>query len=373
LVVAKFGCGSVFAIEYKRGLFDLNDRVVYGHNASCNAITVAATPAGPFQSGTSFPAPFPFAHSTANVVETFSSTARGEYSSMRTAPRSRWGMLIDRRRGPSNRRGPMTTTTPGFVPFFGTSAAPRRPELMVLAQGCESGTTNAQLVTAMKSPLDIETPERTRFRAGFYVASRDELLGGIAGAALSTWRARDRYGNYGQRNGFLEPFEIGGILIRLDNLGLTNATNVNATLSTATPGVTIIPSATRNYGTLAAGVGSGTSAPQFRFRMQPSFACGAPINFTLTVTYAGGSSPQAFNFTINTAAPTVIATTLDITAPANGTGFTAATGTQTGRLNRLSPAKFACTRKRTWVGRRNGRVPRQVYVYGPDPDVSRYR
>jgi hypothetical protein len=89
------------------------------------------------------------------------------------------------------------------------------------------------------------------------------------------------------------------------------------------------------YPNIAAAIGSATNATPFRFGLANTFNCGAPISFTLTVTYAGGTVPtQVFNFTVQTDAQVTISSTLDTTAPANGTNYTATTGTQTGRLNR---------------------------------------
>jgi hypothetical protein len=70
------------------------------------------------------------------------------------------------------------------------------------------------------------------------------------------------------------------------------------------------------------------------------------VNFTLTASYTGGPSPATFNFQVPTGPPAItISSTLDAIAPAAGPGFTAVTGTQTGRINRLSPASACGTPK----------------------------
>jgi hypothetical protein len=136
----------------------------------------------------------------------------------------------------------------------------------------------------------------------------------------------------------IDAGEVWNLAVRLDNLGLASATGINATLSTSTPGVTVLPSATRTYPDIAAAVGTGTAIVPHQFRLATDFPCGLAIDFTLTVTYTGGTAPQqVFNFSIYTATPTNVSTTLDITAPPAGLGYTAATGIQTGRLNRFPP------------------------------------
>jgi len=128
------------------------------------------------------------------------------------------------------------------------------------------------------------------------------------------------------------------LFLPLNNLGLTTATAVSATLTTSTPGVfilnTLAPDALA-YPNIAAAIGTAMPATPFRFGLDNSFPCGAPISFTLTVNYTGGTTAtQVFNFTLQTDATVSITSTLDATAPPAGTTYTATTGTQTGRLNR---------------------------------------
>src|ERR1700759_2552714 len=50
---------------------------------------------------------------------------------------------------------------------------------------------------------------------------------------------------------------------------------------------------------MAAGATANNTTP-FRIVLPCSLTCGTTLNFTLTVTYAGGSSPQTFNFSFAT-------------------------------------------------------------------------
>ena len=138
----------------------------------------------------------------------------------------------------------------------------------------------------------------------------------------------------GNGNGWLDPGETGSLFVTLNNIGLSNATAISATLSTSTPGVTIAPSATQNYPDLVPAFGSATNATPFAFNLSTSFPCGGVVSFTLTVNYTGGGGTQVFNFDVNTGRPTAVSTTLDVTAPPADPTYTAITGAQTGRLTR---------------------------------------
>ena len=135
-------------------------------------------------------------------------------------------------------------------------------------------------------------------------------------------------------NGRLDPGETATLSIPLKNTGGLVATNVSATLTTTTPGVTILSPQTLPYSDIPGDGGTGNSAMPFKFKLDGSFVCGSSIDFTLTVNYNGTSAAQTFNFTIATIPPISISTALDTTAPPSNVDYTATTGTQTGRLAR---------------------------------------
>jgi hypothetical protein len=135
-------------------------------------------------------------------------------------------------------------------------------------------------------------------------------------------------------NGRLDPGETATVDVPLRNVGGLDATNVSATLTTTTPGVTILPLTTKQYPDIAKEVGVSSSATPFRIKLESSFVCGTPINFTLTVNYNGTNAANTFNFTIATLNQVNVSTTLDTTAPPSSSLYTATTGTQTGRLSR---------------------------------------
>ena len=75
----------------------------------------------------------------------------------------------------------------------------------------------------------------------------------------------------------------------------------------------------------------GNNVSPFTITLDPAFACGQTIDFTLTVSYTGGPQ-RALSFTVPTGLLS-ITNTLG-SKPTEVPGVTTATGTQTGRINR---------------------------------------
>ncbi len=149
-------------------------------------------------------------------------------------------------------------------------------------------------------------------------------------------------------NSRLDPGETATLSVPLRNIGGLDATSVTATLTTSTPGVTILPPQTVSYPNIPNGGGTGNNTTPFKFKLdRNSFACGSSITFTLTVNYNGTSAAQTFNFTIPSISPFKITTALDSTPPPPAPEYTATTGTQTGRLARANGASSCTTPKAT--------------------------
>jgi hypothetical protein len=92
----------------------------------------------------------------------------------------------------------------------------------------------------------------------------------------------------GNNNGGIDPNECISLNVVLQNTGLIMASNIVATLSTSTAGVTNSqPLST--YPNAAVGV-SRTNTTPFQFSTALAFLCGAPIDFVLTVTHNGGTN-----------------------------------------------------------------------------------
>jgi hypothetical protein len=128
----------------------------------------------------------------------------------------------------------------------------------------------------------------------------------------------------GDGDAFVEPNETWSLTIPLTNTGNHDATGVVGTLTTSTPGITILtgtsayPDLTVTFGARPAAalptkgepppMPTGNNVTPFVFRVGSGVPCGEALQFTLTVTYNGGNnppghSPQSFPFTIQTGGP----------------------------------------------------------------------
>jgi hypothetical protein len=118
----------------------------------------------------------------------------------------------------------------------------------------------------------------------------------LSGTAKAIFRSATISGGNG--NGVIDPNECNDLAVEIKNDGCLTASNVTATLSTSTPGVTITqpisayPNIPEN--------GTATNSAPFSVSTSPSFVCGTAIDFTMTVTFTGGSS--TFNFSLPTCA-----------------------------------------------------------------------
>ena len=346
--------------------------VIYGHNGGVNTISVAATPAGPAQQNLAA-GPFPNAHSATNSVEQFSSDGprRIFYNADSTAitpgnVSSTGGQLLQK--PDITAADGTTTTTPGFIPFFGTSAAaPHAGALMALLKQASPASTRTQLYNAMiNSAIDIEAPGVDRDSgAGIFMPLLAMNSLGVSGPAFLETGTITTTEFRGNGNGRPEPGEVIDLNLPLKNLGLANATAISAALTTSTAGVSVLnglaPVAV-TYPNIPAAVGSAVPAIPFRFGLDnTTFVCGSTISFTLTVNYAGGASPsQVFNFSVITS-PT-ITTTLDTTPPPAGGGYASTTGTQTGRLVRNGTAS-SCAVPKVSPGQNDATVGRRYDAY----------
>ena len=106
---------------------------------------------------------------------------------------------------------------------------------------------------------------------------------------------------------YLEPGESGRVTIALVNNGAIAATNLSATLTTSTPGVTVVTSQAVAYPDLAPGASASGSIP-FQFTVASSVPCGAALNFTVTASYAEAGSPAVRNFAVPTGEPPTTST-----------------------------------------------------------------
>ncbi len=317
----------------------------HGHNAPPGpyAFGVAATPAAAAIGAPPNPTgPFPSPFSGSNTLELFSSDGPRHFfynaDSTQITPGnvSSTGGEVQQKPDFTAADGVLCGAQ-GFSPFFGTSAAaPHAGAIAALVKSAAPGATQVQLKSfLLTGVIDIEGAGVDRDSgAGILDAlSAVQATGTAAQASFILGTVALAEGN-GNGNGSVEPGECATLVVPLINANSSvGATAISATLTTSTPGVTI-DTGTSAYPNISGGGTASNTAP-FGFHLATSASCPIFIDFTLTVTFAGGSSPQALSFNLRAGRPAVvISETLDGSGPVAPAGFTAATGTQTARISR---------------------------------------
>lgn len=121
----------------------------------------------------------------------------------------------------------------------------------------------------------------------------------LSGTARIVLQSNTILASGGNGNGIIEANECNNLNVSVLNDGCLLGSGISGTLSTTTPGVTITQP-NSPYPNTAEGAVSTNSIP-FQVSTSAGFACGTPINLTLTVTYSGGGM-GTFNFTVDTCA-----------------------------------------------------------------------
>lgn len=198
----------------------------------------------------------------------------------------------------------VATAAPGFNPFFGTSAAaPHAAAIAGLVMQAFPAFTPADIRTALEdSALDIEAPGVDRDSgAGIVMAYETLDDNGATPQAFLDDLAPVPTEIAGDGDAFIEPNEDWSLVLPLMNVGASAATAISATLSSSTPGVSVLHAASA-YPDIAA-AGSGDNSAPYLFHVGTSAVCGGVIDFSLTVTYSGGASPQTFLYSLRTGQP----------------------------------------------------------------------
>jgi len=97
----------------------------------------------------------------------------------------------------------------------------------------------------------------------------------------------------GNGNAVIDRNECNNLNVSIKNDACLLGSNISAVLSTSTPGVTITQSNSAYPNTPVNG--TSTNVAPFLVKTSPSFGCGTTINFTLMVTFAGGTSTIPFS------------------------------------------------------------------------------
>ena len=319
LLVDKFAAGTtssvpMFNLIVFRGELDgtlATSGATRGHSSAAAAFSVAATPAASSFDGISANGPYPGLFTAANESEDFTSDGPRRLlldaagAEITPGNRTSTGGVVRQKPDITAADG-VSTAAPGFLPFYGTSAAaPHAAAIAALIKSAVPAITPAQVRTALiSSAIDIEIAGTDRDTGAGIVMAHAALQAAGAPAApyLSAGTAVPTQ-NVGDGDAFVENNEVWNLSVPLTNTGGGTATAISATLSTTTPGVTILTPVS-TYPDLAASASAGNTTP-YVFYVSPSVPCGTVISFTLTVTFTGNASvsPQSFNFTIKTGEP----------------------------------------------------------------------
>jgi len=107
-------------------------------------------------------------------------------------------------------------------------------------------------------------------------------------------------GGSGDNNGIIEPGETITTDITVSNDGTLNLTNVNGTLSTATPGITIMTGSAA-FPDINMGQSANCNAPHYVYWVNPTtVACGTNSNFNLAMSYTQGNNSTSFTHVVGT-------------------------------------------------------------------------
>jgi subtilisin-like proprotein convertase family protein len=196
------------------------------------------------------------------------------------------------------------TSSAGFIPFFGTSAAaPHAAAIAALLKSAVPNITPGQARQALQSSaLDIRALGVDRDSGSGIVMAFNALEAAGANPSPAPLLKLARFEVKGSDGtAFVDPGEGGTLNVQLVNVGAAAATNVKATLTSATPGVTVTGAAS-DYPRIAA-PGNATNSTPFAFTLAPGVPCGEAINLKLSVTAAELPAPATFDLTVQSGRP----------------------------------------------------------------------
>lgn len=315
LVVAQFAPGTtssvpMFNLIVFRGELDdalTTGGTTRGHSASAEAYSVAATPAAASFDGLSGDGPFPGPFTSADTSESFSADGPRRIildpAGVEITPgnRTTTGGIVRQKPDITAADG-VSTAAPGFSTFYGTSAAaPHAAAIAALMKQGDPAATPAQIRTALiGSALDIETAGvDSSTGAGIVMPGPALTALGVPSLAFLVDGAIVSTELVGDGDAGIEANEDWALTIPLENTGALTATAISATLSTATPGVTIT-SAVSAYPDLASAASAPNATP-YGFYLDGTVPCAGLIEFSLEVAYSGGTSAtQTFTYSLQT-------------------------------------------------------------------------
>lgn len=235
-----------------------------------------------------------------------------------------WKTKVGAFKFPDTQAPPQGTLT-GTITACDTGA-PLKDALVMVTQGPSKGFSSATgsdgtysmnlspgtySVTISNPAHNCEAigPFRVRITDGG-TRTLNQCLTGVAEFVFSSFEVSMAGGN---GNGIIEPDECNFLDVTILNDGCLLGSGVSAVLSTTTPDV-IVAQSNSAYPDVPENA-TGTNLTPFQVSTLPAFVCGTPIDFTLTVSFAGGSSVVNFSVPTCTTPPVVVNGTLEASDP----------------------------------------------------------
>ena len=178
----------------------------------------------------------------------------------------------------------VTTTVPGFAPFYGTSAAaPHAAAICALLKSYNPNLDTNQIRTVLtSSALDNERVGFDRDSGAGIVMALEALTASPVPVPTPNLNVTTNILSGGNGNGIIDPDECNNLDLVITNRGNGPATAITATLSTTTPGV-IVALKSVTYPDLAPGQSSIGRTP-FKISTTAQFICGTPVDLTVIIT-----------------------------------------------------------------------------------------
>ena len=285
VIVQASGAPRFLYTSTYRGQFSIGTSGnITGHPTATNAFATGAVDVH-----TAYPNPF--GGGTANPVENFSSDGprrvfyNADGTPITPGDFSSTGGFVRLKPDIAAADG-VTTTLPansGLNPFFGTSAAaPHAAAIAALLKSYNPSLTPQQFRFVLtNTALDIMGPGFDQDSGAGIVMALQALQAAPLPLPTPNFQIITNFITGGNGNGIIDFNECNSMFISLTNNGTTNATTVQATLSTTTPGVTV-SQATAVYPNIPQG-GAATNVNPFQISTTPTFVCGTSIHFTLVI------------------------------------------------------------------------------------------
>ncbi|GAA1289403.1 S8 family serine peptidase [Saccharothrix xinjiangensis] len=290
--------------------------VTRGHSAAKGAISVAAAPAAeplPFDLEPGDPAnprgPFPGAFDGSQKPERFTSDGPRRVF---FAPNGSAAPEVRQKPDLTAADG-VSTSVPGFDPFFGTSAAaPNAAAIAGLILSGNPGLSTAEVKAALTATaIDIAEPGVDN-RTGAGIVRADLALAYTGASPQPLARAqRPTVVNDSDGSQYLKPGTTSTVTVPVVNNGDGTAASTSLVLTSPTAGVTIAPRS-KYYGNIEVGQ---TVTNTFKVTVPPSVVVGTGVKLEARVTYAGSTSPTTASFTLNVGQPSSEVRTFSYTGP----------------------------------------------------------